>query len=63
MSGHSKRLRDWAAEQLRASRKAACAVTRSDHAKRAASYKALAENEQWLQGEIPRSKAGSPRKR
>jgi len=62
MSKDSKRFRDKAADELRASRKRSSTGTRSEHVKRAASYKALADNEEWLEGDKPRSKVRPPRR-
>jgi hypothetical protein len=62
MSKDSKRLRDKAAGELRASRNSGIMPIKSEHAKRAASFKALADNEEWLEGEKSRSQARPPRR-
>ena len=59
MSKESKRLRSRAADQLRQSRRSELAGNKAVHARRAASLKAMAENEEWLEGEKPRP--GKPR--
>ena len=62
MSKDSKRLRAGAAKELRESRKKGVAsAAKSKYLKLAASYKALADNEEWLEGEKSRSKP-RPRK-
>jgi hypothetical protein len=63
MPKDSQRFRKGAADELRASRKPGSAPDRSGHTKRAASYKALADNEEWLDGEKSRSKTKPPRHR
>jgi hypothetical protein len=63
MSKDSKQFRDRAAEELRDSRKRLASGTdKTTSRKRAASYKALAENEEWLEGETSPSKTRTPRK-
>jgi len=62
MSKGSKRLRDKAADELRSGRQSRSTVGRGEHKKRAASYKELASNEEWLSGEPPRSRKRSPKK-
>lgn len=54
MSKESKRLRAKAAGLLRESRGGSKA-TKAQNVKRAAAYKSLAENEEWLDGEKQRS--------
>ena len=52
MSTDTKRFRDRAADELRDSRKKLpSGQDKANHVKRAASYKALANNEEWLGGE------------
>ena len=55
MSKKSKRLRAVAAKKLRRSRKQTGAAKASS-AKKAAAYKVLAHNEEWLGGEKERSR-------
>ena len=53
----SKQSKDWrtrASKQLRESRKGGSATTKAENVKRAAAYKTLAENEEWLAGEQSR---------
>ena len=57
MSKKSKRLRVVAGKKLRRSRKQLGAAKASS-AKKAAAYKALAHNEEWLGGEKERSRRG-----
>ena len=60
MSKASKRFRNSAAKELRNSRqKGVSSASKSTSLKRAASYKALADNEEWLGGEKSHSKARS----
>ncbi|MBX9826463.1 MAG: hypothetical protein K2Y27_15920 [Xanthobacteraceae bacterium] len=62
MPKDSERLRDKAAHELRESRrKPTSTVDRAQHTTRAASYKALAESEEWLAGDKRRSKVRPPR--
>jgi hypothetical protein len=63
MSEKSKRFREGAARALRNSRNDPSPMTKTESAKRAASYKALADNEEWLGGEKPRSKIQAPKKK
>lgn len=56
MSKVSKTYRDKAASELRDSRKRYGTVDRPKSVKRAAAYKELAHNEEWLAGEPLRSK-------
>jgi hypothetical protein len=64
MTKDSKRFRNKAADELRSSRtKPSSTVTRGDHVKRAASYKSLADNEEWLEGDKSRSKLRPAKKR
>jgi hypothetical protein len=51
MSKASKKLRSDAAKELRKSRNGGSTVEKADNRKRAAAYKALAANEEWLEGE------------
>jgi hypothetical protein len=55
MSKDSKSLRDRAARELKRSRNGSSHAEKTKSVKRAAAYKSLAENEQWLEGENPRS--------
>jgi hypothetical protein len=55
MSKESKGLRDSAAHQLRKSRNGGSREEKDDNVKRAAAYKSLAGNEEWLNGEKQRS--------
>jgi hypothetical protein len=63
MSKVSKQFRDKAAGELRDSREKVSSRSKSKSLKRAASYKALAENEEWLQGEKLRPKVRKPKVR
>jgi hypothetical protein len=56
MSKESHDLRNLAASELRLSRKGLRRPDDGEHTKRAASLKALAENEEWLSGEKQRSR-------
>lgn len=56
MSKQSKDMRDRASRQLRESRNGGLVASKADNVKRAASFKQLAENEEWLAGEKPRTK-------
>jgi hypothetical protein len=56
MSEESKRLRAQAAKELRASRNGGSIAAKTANVKRAAALKALAMNEEWLQGEIATTK-------
>lgn len=51
MSKKSKDLRGRAAKELRESRNGGSAKAKADNLKRGAAYKALSENEEWLEGE------------
>ena len=51
MSDKSDNLRSRAAKELRASRNGGSKEEKADNVKRAASFKVLAENEEWLGGE------------
>jgi hypothetical protein len=63
MSKVSKQFRDKAAGELRDSRERVSPRSKSKSLKRAASYKALSENEEWLQGEKLRPKGRKPKVR
>jgi hypothetical protein len=54
MSRESKDLRSRAFRELRASRNGGSKNQKADNVKRAAAYKALSENEEWLSGEKAR---------
>jgi hypothetical protein len=56
MSRESKTLREAAAHELRESRNGGTMEEKKKNKKRAAAYKSLAQNEEWLQGEEQRSK-------
>src|SRR4029079_19679697 len=56
MSVESKRLRDRAAQQLRAGRQAKDRTQKTIHEDRAASFKEMAHNEEWLSGDRQRSR-------
>jgi hypothetical protein len=56
MSKASGDFREKAAHELRESRSGGAKLARSANLKRAASYKALAENDAWLRGQPPRSR-------
>jgi hypothetical protein len=58
MENGSKELRDKAAAELRHSRSTRSPNGRQQNVKRAAAYKALAENQEWLDGQPV--KAGGP---
>lgn len=51
MSKQSKDLRTRASRELRESRNRGSAASKADNVKRAAAYKTLAQNEEWLAGE------------
>ena len=51
MSKQSKDMRTRASRELRESRNEGSATSKADNVKRAAAYKTLAENEEWLAGE------------
>jgi hypothetical protein len=51
MSKQSKDMRARASRELRESRNGGSAANKADNVKRAAAYKTLAENEEWLAGE------------
>ena len=51
MAKTSKQLRQDAAKELRESRNGGSPESKADNRKRAAAYKELAENEEWLAGE------------
>jgi hypothetical protein len=53
MSKQSNDLRARASRELRASRNERAKNEKADNLKRAAAFKALAENEEWLAGEQP----------
>lgn len=55
MSEKSRDLRKLAARELRASRHGDSVNAKIESVKRSAAYKALSENEEWLDGEKPRS--------
>ena len=55
MSDQSKELRGKAAHHLKKSRRAVSQPERDTAVRRAASYKALAQNAEWLDGETERS--------
>jgi hypothetical protein len=61
MSKQSKDLRDRASRELRASRNGGSMEEKAKNVKRAAAYKQLSENEEWLSGEEPRSKSSRKR--
>ncbi|HEY1748282.1 MAG TPA: hypothetical protein VGG11_16140 [Xanthobacteraceae bacterium] len=63
MAKVSKTYRDKAATELRESRKKVGAVNPAKSVQRAASYKELAANEEWLDGEATRSKRRPPKRR
>ncbi|MEW6449234.1 MAG: hypothetical protein AB1490_01190 [Pseudomonadota bacterium] len=63
MSKVSKSFRDQAAKELRDSRKKGSGAAQAQSTKRAAGFKALADSEEWLQGEKPRSKTRSPKRK
>ena len=54
MSKQSKDMRTRASRELRESRNQGSATSKADNFKRAAAYKTLAENEEWLAGEQSR---------
>ena len=54
MSKQSKDMRTRASRELRESRNGGSATSKADNFKRAAAYKTLAENEEWLAGEQSR---------
>ena len=56
MSKDSKDMRNRASRELRASRNGGSKEEKAKNVKRAAAYKQLAANEEWLQGEKPRRK-------
>jgi hypothetical protein len=55
MSKTSQELRDEAAKQIRAARTSLSPDDKIEHAARAAAFKQLARNEEWLSGERERS--------
>jgi len=57
MSKQSKDMRTRASRELRESRNGGSATSKADNFKRAAAYKTLAENEEWLAGESRRPSA------
>lgn len=61
MSKRSKEIRKRAAEELRNSRNGASKASKAENVKRAAAYKQLAENEEWLEGEKPRTQQPTPK--
>jgi len=62
MSKESKKLRDRAAKLLRQSRRSKPGILKTMRTERAASLKALAANEEWLEGEPQRSRKRAPKK-
>jgi hypothetical protein len=58
MSEQSKDLRDRAFRELRASRNSGSKEEKANNVRRAAAYKDLAANAEWLAGERSRSKIG-----
>jgi hypothetical protein len=54
MSKTSKQLRSQAANELRESRNGGSLAEKAKNEKRAAAYKTLAQNEEWLEGEQSR---------
>jgi hypothetical protein len=56
MSQASKKLRSRAAAALRGSRNGGSKDDKAADVKRAAAFKALAQNDEWLEGEKERSK-------
>jgi hypothetical protein len=56
VSKESKRLRGRAAGELKESRNGGSIASKLDNRKRAAAYKRLSENEEWLEGEKPRKR-------
>jgi len=63
MSKESKRLRERAADQLRQSRRRSkSASDKAIHVGRAAALKEMASNEEWLEGDKPRSRKRSPKR-
>ena len=60
MSKQSQELRDRAAEQIRAARKSFSARDKAEHCARAAAFKELAHNEEWLSGENEHSGEREP---
>jgi hypothetical protein len=62
MSEESKRLRKSAADQLRQSRRSKSASEKASRAGRAAALKEMASNEEWLEGDKPRSRKRSPKR-
>ncbi|MGA3140353.1 MAG: hypothetical protein ABSD09_15935 [Xanthobacteraceae bacterium] len=63
MSRISKSFRNKAASELREGRKKLGAINPAKSRERAASYKELAANEEWLGGDPPRSKKRPPKRR
>jgi len=63
MSKESKHLRKRAADQLRQSRQPQSTKSREVHTDLAASLKAMAANEEWLEGEPQRSRKRQPKKK
>jgi len=62
MSDQSKKLRALSAGELRKSRNGGSRDEKAKNLRRAAAYKALAENEHWLAGEKPRGRRRLPAK-
>lgn len=62
MSEKSKKLRSWAAQELRASRNGGSKEEKVKNVKRATALKDLAANEEWLEGERPRREGRHGRK-
>jgi hypothetical protein len=63
MSKISQEFRKKASNQLRISRSGGTAATQANNVRRAKSYKALAENAEWLGGENQRSQKRPTKKR
>ena len=61
MSKQSKEIRKRAADELRKSRNGASKASKAANVKRAAGYRQLADNEEWLEGEKSRTKNPSPK--
>ena len=62
MSEESKRLRCRAADQLRQSRRAQSEYDKTIHSDQAAALKAMAANQEWLDGEPLRSSKNAPKR-
>jgi hypothetical protein len=61
VSEKSKDLRLRAAKELRASRNGGMSAEKRDNRKRASAFKALADNQEWLDGESNNPTTASPR--